>query len=146
MKRRPAFLTATIALVLALGGPSGALAITQGTTAQGASFVSGGVGVGERNALERRKHDFNLRVVTAAKGSGAFLAGATVKITDRSGRTVLESTLDGPWLLVGLEPGEYTVVASHAGQRAQGSTTIRPGDHHEMILYLDVQADGLPSV
>jgi hypothetical protein len=119
---------------------SAAFAMSQGTTAQDERFLSGGIALGERAALESRRNDFNLRVLTAAKGSGEYLANTEVKIVDKSGRIVLNTRLDGPWLLVNLKPGEYTVDAWYAGQRVQKSTTIHPNEHLEMNLYFDVDA------
>ncbi len=145
MTRKLGFAIGLLAGIVTLGALGGATAMTAGDTAQGERFVSGGIATGERDALEqRRQEDFNLWVVTAAKGSGQFLAGVDVRITGPSGKPVLDTTLDGPWLLVDLEPGQYTVEASHDGQSVQKSTTIAAGDHREMNFYFDVKADVLP--
>ncbi len=144
MMQRPRFPNGWVALAIALGASSGALAMTEGKTTQDERFVSGGVAVGERDALEKRRTDFNLWVVTAAKRSGAFLVDAEVKVIDMSGETVVDTKLDGPWLLVDLKPGEYTVEARYAGQSLRKSTTVHAGARRKMNLYFDVGADVLP--
>lgn len=121
-----------------------AFAIQEGKTAQGEPYVSGGVAFGESAALDKRRADFSLWVVTAAKKTGSYLAEAQVKITDASGKTVLDTKLDGPWLLVDLKLGRYTVEASFGNQTQRKTTTIHKGDHHEMMFYFDVEVETLP--
>lgn len=121
-----------------------ALAATEGKTAQGEPYVSGGVALGEKEALKERRPDFSLWVVTAAKKSGSFLADARVKITDEAGKTVLDTKLDGPWLLVNLKVGKYKVDASFGKQTLEKTTNIQKGDHHEMLFYFDVEVETLP--
>ena len=141
MIRKSGFVIGLLALAATLGASGGATATTAGTTAQGERFVSGGV-ADERDAMEQPRHgEFNLKVVTAANGSGRFLAGVGVTITDTSGRPVLDTMLDGPYLLVELKPGQYTVQASHAGQSFKTSTTIAAGGHREIGFYFDVPVD-----
>lgn len=111
---------------------------------QGEPFVSGGIAAGERETLEGRKQEFNLRLVTAARTSGAYLADAQVKVFDASGETLLVTRLDGPWLLIELKPGDYTVDVTFAGQTLRKSTTIRAGEHREMNLYFDVPTEAEP--
>ena len=55
-------------LAVGLGTARGAAALTEGKTAQGERFMSGRIALGEREALDKRRPDFSLWVVTAAKG------------------------------------------------------------------------------
>jgi hypothetical protein len=134
----------TLAMALALCAAQGAEALREGTTAQGGNFVTGGVGSGEREVLEVRKSYFSLSVLTAEKGSGAFLAGADVRIFDDDGRPILDLRLDGPWLLVGLKRGAYTVEMASGGATQRKTTTIHRGDHHEMVFYFEDVASAAP--
>ncbi len=65
-------LAMTLALTLALA--LRAWALDSGSNAQGWPYVSGGVGDEELQQLHAQRHNFNLWLVTAAKGSGAHLA------------------------------------------------------------------------
>lgn len=85
-------------------------------------------------------------MTTAAKGSGAYLATVRVRVINASTRqSVLEHTMDGPWLFATLPLGRYDVEASYTeaiGQPTQvvkKSTTIHHGDHHQMMMYFDTK-------
>lgn len=117
---------------------------TMGMTAQQETFVSGGVGMREREALQMQRAHFNLRVLTAAQGSGAYLADADIQITDAAGHTVLATQIDGPWLYVNLLRGEYRVRVEYQGQVKQQRTRIRAGDHRELDFYFAEAVERLP--
>lgn len=132
---------AAVAAALVCGN---ALAITEGKTAQGEPYVTGGVALGEREALDRRRGEYSLWVATAAKKTGSYLADVRVRITDEAGKVVLDAKLDGPWLLVRLKLGSYKVDAAFGKQALQKTTTIHKGDHHEMMFYFDHEVETLP--
>jgi hypothetical protein len=75
--------------------------------------------------------DFNLKVITAAQGSGAFLAGVRLLVLDAHGAKVLETTLDGPWLMGRLDPGRYELQATHGDTTHKRMTTL-PGKGHRV--------------
>ena len=132
------------ASLLAPWAAGNAFALSEGKTMQGEPYVSGGVALGEREALDARRADFSLWVATAAKKTGSYLADARVKISDQAGKPVLDALLDGPWLLVSLKPGRYSVEASFGGQTQSKLTDIRAGDHHEMLFYFELEVQTLP--
>src|SRR5690606_27536609 len=66
-------------------------------------YVTGGVGVQERTEMEKLRPEFNLRILTARKKSGEFLADARVSIS-RGSETVLQALMTGPLMLVQLPP------------------------------------------
>lgn len=84
----------------------------------GISYVSGGVGDEEQDALEHAK-GFNLEL-TMASPSGKYLGMTDLTIDDAHGKKVLKVQTDGPMFLAKLPPGEYVVHAT-----AQGSSTTR---------------------
>lgn len=140
--RKPAIKLSIGMLALLLAGP--AASISDGKTAQGESYVTGGIGASELDDLEKRRHGFSLRVLTAAKGSGAYLADAVIRIIDGAGKTVLDTTADGPWLYVKLNPGDYKVTATYKTQVRQQATKIRANDRHEIFFYFDEAIERLP--
>ena len=113
-----------------------------GKTLQDEPYVSGGVGVEEREALQRERVSYALTVKTAAKG-GAYLADVGVRITDKAGKPVLETKLDGPWLLVNLKLGEYKVTANYGGKSIEKWTHVHRGDRHEIVFYFDENVEML---
>lgn len=128
--------TLSIMLVLSLAsGPAGAL--KRGDSADGRPFVSGGVGEGEIRTLEAELDNYSLWVITAARKSGAYLAAVPVRITAKNDRLIFEGTLEGPWLLIDLPPGQFSVEAKYKDQAQRKTTSIQEGDHHQMIFYFD---------
>lgn len=112
-----------------------ALAAERGQTRQKLDYVSGGIGLDERVELGNERRAFSLWVQTAAKGTGEFLSRANVKITDTSAEVALETTLDGPWLLVNLQRGRYVVEMMYNGHTQRQTTTIHTGDRSQMVFY-----------
>ena len=75
-----------------------------------ASYVSGGVGLDERQELEALGTEFNLKL-TFALASRSFLSDVPVRVLDGQGQVVLEAISDGPLFFARLVPGTYTVEA-----------------------------------
>ncbi len=140
--RKPAIRISIGMLAILLAGP--AASMSEGKTAQGEPYVSGGIGAGELEDLEKQRGRFSLRVLTAATGSGAYLADVLITITDAAGKTVLSTTADGPWLYVNLKLGDYKVTAIHKAQVKHQATKIHAGDRHEMFFYFDQPVERLP--
>lgn len=86
---------------------------------RGIHYVSGGVGEGERAALDAQSNQFNLRLLFAMQGSGEYLSAVRVNILDARGETILTAESKGPWFFAQLAPGDYTVEASVPGQAQQ---------------------------
>jgi hypothetical protein len=98
-------------------------------------WVSGGVSADERDEMVMALPDHNLKVLTAAEGSGAFLAAAQVVVRDAGGRTVFETTLEGPWLLARLPPGNYQLIATLGGKSQTRAFTAPASGRREIFLY-----------
>jgi hypothetical protein len=122
---------AWLAVALALGAPASGQGEVMLQTSNGARYVSGGIGAGERDEMLLMLPDFNLKVITAAQGSGAFLAGVRLVVFDSRGAKVLETTLDGPWLMGRLDPGRYELQVTHGGATQKRMTTL-PGKGHRV--------------
>lgn len=79
------------------------------------SYVSGGVGDDERNAMKAMRADYNLNLLFKVKGSGEYVSDVKVTIKDAKGAVRLETVADGPWLYVKLRPGSYSLSADRDG-------------------------------
>ena len=119
-------------------------ATDSGTTASGVAYVSGGVSAEELAALSAEQTRYSFWLVTVARGSGAYLADATVKITAAiDGSVILEHKMDGPWLFVALPKGRYAVAAilstgrNGSAQSLTKSITIGNSGRKKSVLYFD---------
>jgi len=102
-----------------------ATALERAQTESGIAYVSGGVGQSELTALHVERSHYSLWVATVAKGSGAYLSDAQLRITSLDGnRVVLEHTMDGPWFFATLPPGRYEVSATLRPDGADAAETI----------------------
>jgi hypothetical protein len=95
-------------------------------TDKGVEFISGGVGISERNAMEELEKDYNLKLVFAHI-TGKYLSGITVRIQDSMGNLLLSTTTDGPWLLVRLPVGEVKITAIYKGMSQKRDVKIVVG-------------------
>lgn len=123
-----------------------ALAVLEGTTTQGTPFVSGGVTIEEQEDLSKRKGEYSLWVQTAAKGSGAYLAGARVRVSDTKGGPVLETEMDGPWLFARLSPGNYVVETTFEGKTEKRTVSIGKSGTRQVFLYFVTDAEVSPDL
>jgi hypothetical protein len=88
-------------------------------------FISGGASVEEFTALNQQAAGYSLKLVFAAKGSGAYLADVDVSVMELPSRAVvLETRTQGPLLLAELPAGRYEVSAKYAGVYPGSATTI----------------------
>jgi hypothetical protein len=101
----------------------------------GLRFVTGGVGLEERDALKNMRADFNVRLTFAVKGTGAYVADVDVAITDAKGAAVLRTAADGPKLYAQLAPGKYTVNATFSGKTQSRSVTVGKRGAVEATFY-----------
>ena len=92
-------------------------------TAGGVSYVSGGVGTDSIDRLNSLAGDFNLKLVFALK-SGDYVSDVKVAIADAAGKTLLDITSDGPWLLTRLPAGSYQIVATFAGNAVKRQVAV----------------------
>lgn len=130
---------------LAAFATSTVFALAQGQSVQGRSFLEGGVARSEIDKMDAEKGKYSLWVITAARVSGAYLADVHITITDAKGTQVFDRNLQGPWLLIDLPLGRYEVRGQVGRETSSRVTTIHAGDHHQMVLYFDVQGEVLPS-
>jgi hypothetical protein len=110
-----------IRLVLAL-----LLAAPSGAQAQGPLFayITGGIGLEERSAMQANRAAFNLQLTYALRPSGNYLAAVETLIAEPEGRIVLRVTSDGPFVWARLAPGTYAVAATYRGLTESRRITV----------------------
>jgi hypothetical protein len=88
------------------------------------TFITGGIGDEERDAMETVRKDYNLSVMSAAT-SGAFTGDTRIVIRDQSGEELLQADA-GPLFYADLPAGRYVVEGYSDGQIKQQPVTITP--------------------
>ena len=92
--------------------------IVQAATEQGFPYMSGGIGIDEREVMQSWGGSYNLKL-SFAETSGTYLSDVKLLIEDEKGREVIRTTSNGPWFYVQLPPGTYTVKATFEDETKQ---------------------------
>jgi len=103
-------------------------ALPDAQTQNGITYLSGGVGLDESEAMKAAAKDYTLMITCSVQPTGKYLADVKVNITDKSGSPVLETVIDGPMLLVQLAPGQYRISAENDGVTM--NRTVNIGSEH----------------
>ena len=114
----------SIAVLLAVQTAPLAHAQMQPQTLGDVTYVSGGIADDWQQAMEAQKSQYNLHLLFAQEGTGAYFTNVPVQITDGSGQTVLNAVSQGPFFYARLKPGSYKVTASHGGQAVTKTATV----------------------
>lgn len=81
-------------------------------TQGGVTYLSGGAGSEEVSYMKAQAKDYTLALLFSVKG-GDYAANVAVSVKDGRGETVFEAPSTGPYLLLKLPAGRYTVVATY---------------------------------
>lgn len=117
---------AAFALSAGIAGTASAQQATVTKSDRTHLVVSGGVGHEARAQLAQHERDANLKLVFT-EPQGSYLADIGVKVYDRSGAMVLDTTSEGPWLLAKLSPGSYRVVTTDGTVRKEHQVSVGQG-------------------
>lgn len=102
------------------------------------SFVSGGVGLDESKALQHAQSQWPLSMRFTGPGSD-FLADVHVRVVDAHNGDVLSATSRGPYMLVKLRPGRYTVHAQYKDHDQTKSVTVPAKGTAKAAFYWNTQ-------
>lgn len=144
MKKSNLLAAAITATAVLMSVPVHALEVR--TTAEGIAYLSGGVSLEEVEELQSKGRGFGLSLLTAARGSGAHLSDAQVRIVNARNVTVLETTMTGPYLMVGLPPGNYRVEATVDGDTQRVTTAVPANGQRKLVLYFKSTAELSPDL
>ena len=105
---------AALALMLAATVGSSALAQTGSTAARypGTDYLNGGIGTEQADRMRAMSADFPVQMTFAERnqGSDEFVADVHLRVTDESGRTVIDLPSQGPIFLLQVPPGSSLTV------------------------------------
>ena len=98
------------------------------------SYISGGVGVedAQRMKMEAPRYPLALQFLEQVGSIGTYSAGESVSIQDAGSRVVFSATTQGPFMLIDLPDGRYTVTASLNGREQMRSVDISGGAHRQI--------------
>ena len=93
--------------------PTSALAVQEESS--GAAYISGGAGAQERGAMEAKRSQFPFKLVLSA-AKGEYIVAEKVRLIDARGKTVVDASEVGPWLMIKAPIGSYKLEVSYLGQ------------------------------
>lgn len=121
-------------LLLCLQGQAGMDSLTPQSQG-GITYISGGVGIDEGDALRAVRDQYNLHLLFAVDGKGEYVSDVTVRIADESDRTLLETLSSGPHLFLRVQPGRYRITAAYGGLTMRKTVTVGAGRGAYVSLY-----------
>lgn len=97
------------------------------------SYVSGGIGQDEAAAFRAASQQYNLRLIFSSQ-TGEYYAGVKVTLRDAQGKTVIETTSDGPFVFFNVLPGKYQITAENLGHAVTRSAQVRAKRGTELYI------------
>lgn len=107
------------------------------------TYVSGGIGSAQQEALARASGRFNLKLTMATK-DGKYIGRADVRIVDGEGHALLATASDGPLFFAKVPPGTYRVEATAAGKSLHQEVTVPAQGQKQVVLTWPDAADDDP--
>lgn len=90
----------------------------------GISYINGGVGQDEQNAMRALRADYNLLLTFATRQSGAFRSDVQLDIMDAKGATLLSVPNTGPMFYAKLPAGTYRISAAAEGKTFKRTVNV----------------------
>lgn len=98
-----------------IGGGATEAVLPVAQTANGVSYITGGVGDEELAAIKAEEHNYNVHVLLSSTG-GEYMSEATIRFLDSSNAEILRVDDVGPFFYTTLPAGTYRVeAASNSG-------------------------------
>ncbi len=112
------------ALALLLTLPALAAPLPAEHHEHGITWISGGIGSDESQALKAESARYPLSLVFSSGKSDEYLADVRVVVKDQAGKTLLNTVSGGPLMLIRLPAGKYEVSAVSGTRALQRSATV----------------------
>ncbi len=110
--------------------------LPQETVQGNVSYISGGVGKDESDAMKQAESRYPLVLEFSehATAKGDFVADVNLTVEDASGNAVLTTSSAGPFVLANLPNGKYTVKADEHGKTHVRHVTVTNGKTERVSL------------
>ena len=136
-----------VASAMATSAPAQAEASTAAPSASGASlppvqsqgqteFVTGGIGLDESEAIKKegRSWPLMLEFAQASAPHPEYIGDVKITVKDKSGNVVLDATGEGPYMLIKLAPGKYSLDATYASVTLHRDLKLEKGQNRKITL------------
>jgi hypothetical protein len=145
MQRALANAARPLVLALAVCLTSPVVLAAQPKQQNGVSYINGGVGHDEQEAMRALRADYNLQLTFATKQTGAYRSDVQLDIADAKGASVLSVANTGPMFFAKLPAGTYRISASAEGKTFKRSVKLGNGAK-EMVLHWENDSPDDPGV
>jgi hypothetical protein len=131
MKTYSAIVSMALALGLCVTASADPLPMPVSASSGEIPYISGGVGEDEAQQMkmEAQHYPLALQFLEQVNGVGTYSAGENVTIQDAGNRVVFNAITRGPFMLIDLPSGHYTVTASLNGREQMRNVDIGGGRH-----------------
>ena len=104
---------------------------------EGISYISGGVGEEESQAIlaEAKQWPLLLELSQLEGGRGVWIFGAKIKILNAKNQVIFDAQADGPYILINLTAGSYSVDAAYQGASQKRSITVNPAIPQKISIF-----------
>lgn len=104
---------------------------------QGISYISGGVGEEESQAIltESKQWPLLLELSQLENGRGVWIFGAKIKILNTMNQVIFDAQADGPYILINLTAGQYQIEASYQGSIQKKSVLIQGSGLQKLAIF-----------
>ena len=94
---------------------------------QGISYISGGVGEEESQAIlaEAKQWPVLLELSQLENGRGVWIFGAKIKILNANNQVVFDAKADGPYMLINLPTGDYQLEGTYEEKVQKRSLAVK---------------------
>ena len=132
-----ALLRISLILCLYVGGGFAAAQIPPTQHSEGISYISGGVGEEETQAIlaEAKQWPLLLELSQIENGRGVWIFGAQIKIIDSKKKTIFDAQADGPYMLINLASGSYLIQASYQSVEQKRTISINSSSPQKISIF-----------
>jgi hypothetical protein len=104
---------------------------------QGISYISGGVGEGEAQAIltEAKQWPLLLELSQLENGRGVWIFGASIQVINAQKQTIFNAQADGPYMLINLSPGDYLILATYQGVQQKRSISLQKDSSQKISIF-----------
>jgi hypothetical protein len=105
----------------------------QPKTANGVSYLCGGVGLDESEYIRQQAKNGGLLLTFTAR-DGSYLANVHVDLAGSGGKPALQVECDGPMLLLKLPAGDYRIRAEAGGKALSRTASVHAGGGSQAVF------------
>ncbi len=104
---------------------------------QGISYISGGVGEEESQAIlgEAKQWPLLLELSQLENGRGIWIFGASIRIQNAKYQTIFDAQADGPYILINLPLGDYLIEATYQGVVQKKSVSVKSATPQKINIF-----------